>query len=264
MLLEINDIDLFFIGSIVMMLLFGGLFVVVILSQQKKLKYQHGLQQLKEEQQNQLIESAVKSEEMERHRIAEQLHDEVGAILSATKLHVANIQTGNLSEKDIGLHIKSKELLDEAIKKVRTISHNLHSSILKEFGLNEAIRHFVKNTAGNLIDTTIELDDNYLSKDTEGDMSTYRLIQELVQNILKHARPTSLTIIEKFDGQVLKFSFFHNGHGMTQAGFESMRFSTDGLGLRTIQNRLILLKATIEFGKQQAGYFIYLSIPKSK
>ena len=262
MLLAINDIDLFIIGSIMMILLFGSFFTILILSQRKKIKYQQGIQHLREEQQNQLIESAVRSEETERHRIAEQLHDEVGAILSAAKLHVAGINSNNLSEKEAQLHGKSKELLDEAIQKVRAISHSLHSSILKEFGLNEAIRHFIKMTAGSMIATTINLDDSYITKDAENDISTYRLVQELIQNILKHARPTSLVVSSNTNSNLLSINIEHNGEGLTQQGFETLRFKTDGMGLRNIQNRLILLKGNIAFGKSGNNYSIALTIPK--
>jgi two-component system NarL family sensor kinase len=265
MLLTVNDIDLFVIGSIVMIVLFGSFFSILLLSLRKKIRYQKGLQQLREEQQNQLIESAVLSEETERHRIAEQLHDEVGAILSATKLHFANIKTQSLEERDAQLHSKSKQLLDEAIQKVRSISHNLHSNILKEFGLNEAIRHFIKNTVGSIIDTTIELDESYTAKDAEGDISTYRLLQELVQNILKHAKPTQLLISSHFENNLLSIFLQHNGLGLVQEDFEALRFKTDGMGLRTIQNRLILLKGSIAFDRQDDNkYTILLSIPKHK
>ena len=79
------------IGISVMLLLFTSFLVAVILNQRKKLKYQKDMEKLREQQQNQLIEAAVRSEELERHRIAETLHDEVGAILSSAKLHLLGI-----------------------------------------------------------------------------------------------------------------------------------------------------------------------------
>jgi signal transduction histidine kinase len=75
---------------------------------------------------------------------AEMLHDEVGALLSFSRIFLVEMNTNNLSEDDKQDHAKVKEMIDESIQKVRTISHNLHSTILKEFGLNEAIRHFMK------------------------------------------------------------------------------------------------------------------------
>lgn len=116
---------------LVMALLFASFLIVFIIAQRKKLKYQQDMQQLRETQHNQLIEAAVRSEETERHRIAEALHDEVGAILSSSKLHLQGIKSTHLDERDKQLYEKGKELLDEGIKKVRGISHNLHSKHFK-------------------------------------------------------------------------------------------------------------------------------------
>ena len=257
-----NNIFLFVIASVVMILLFGSFFKVLILSQQKKINYQQGLQQLREEQQNQLIESAIRSEEEERLRIAEQLHDEIGAILSAAKLHIAGIKSESLPPKEAVLYNTTKELLDEAIQKVRAISHNLHSSILTNFGLNEAIKHFVNTTCSHIIQTDINLDESFTVNDSAGDISTLRLVQELVQNILKHAAPGYLNINSKFANDQLVIQIIHDGEGLSQHEFEELRYKTHGLGLRNIQNRLILLKGTIYFEKDKTSSTILLTIPK--
>jgi len=259
-----NDSFLIVIAILVMVLLFASFFKVLILSQQKKINYQQGLQQLKEEQQNQLIESAVRSEEEERLRIAEQLHDEIGAILSAAKLHIAGIKSESLPPKEAVLHNTTKELLDEAIQKVRAISHNLHSSILTNFGLNEAIKHFVTSTCSHIIQTSVNLDESYTVKDSAGDISTLRLVQELVQNILKHATPSFLNISSKFIDNQLSIQIKHDGEGLSQQDFETLRYKTHGLGLRNIQNRLILLKGAILFQKNDNFFTISLIIPKNK
>jgi signal transduction histidine kinase len=259
-----NNITLFVIAIVVMALLFASFFKVLILSQQKKLNYQQGLQKLREEQHNQLIESAVRSEEEERLRIAEQLHDEIGAILSAAKLHVVGINSNNLPPNEARLHNTATELLDEAIQKVRSISHNLHSSILSNFGLNEAVRHFLKSTTGTIINTNINLDEGYSVNDAEGDISTLRLVQEMVQNILKHAAPSYLNIYSTFVDNQLTFQINHDGEGLSQQDFEELRYKTHGLGLRNIQNRLILLKGTILYQKNESSFTIFLTIPKNK
>src|SRR5688572_5134914 len=179
------------VGIAVMLLLIVSVLLAVIFNQRKKSQHRIAMTHLREQQQNQLIEAAVRSEEQERHRIAETLHDEVGAILSSSKLHLLAIKAEHLDERERKLHEKGNELLDEAIKKVRGISHNLHSSILKEFGLNEAIIHFVnKITQGTLIKATTSLDDQYTTQNPENDISIYRMVQELINNIIKHANAT--------------------------------------------------------------------------
>lgn len=245
-----------------MLLLLSSFLLIFVSSQRKKFQHQKDLNSLRESQQNQLIEAAVRSEETERHRIAETLHDEVGAILSSTKLHLQGIRPENLNERDFQLYQKSKELLDEGIQKVRGISHNLHSNILKEFGLNEAIRHFVKKIAqGGVLTADTDLDDNYVTRSPENDISIYRTVQELINNIMKHAGASTLVVASQYVANELLLTITHNGKGLSQRQFEEFRYSKDGLGLKNIQNRVILLKGTIAFHANPDDNRITLSIP---
>ncbi len=107
------------------------------------------------------------------------------------------------------MHERGKELLDQGIQKVRGISHNLHSNILKEFGLNEAIQHFVNMiTKGTLINATTALDENYTTQNPENDISIYRMIQELMNNILKHANAKQIHISSNYSNHQLVLSIF--------------------------------------------------------
>lgn len=257
-----TDLNLMFIGMGVMVVLFGSFLYAFIINHKKKLQHQKILQTLHEQQQNQLIEAAVRSEEIERHRIAEALHDEVGAILSSTKLHLQGIKPDNLNQKDAQLYQRSKELLDEGIQKVRGISHNLHSNILKEFGLNEAIRHFVKKVVhSEIMQATTELDDKYVTDNPENDISIYRMVQELINNILKHAEASRLDVSSVYLTNKLNLAIDYDGFGLSQEQFEKLRYSKDGLGLKNIQSRVILLRGTISFTAQPNANNINIIIP---
>ncbi len=262
-MLQVPDLKfLVIIGISVMLLLFTSFLVALILNQRKKLKYQQTMEKLREQQQNQLIEAAVRSEEIERHRIAEILHDEVGAILSSSKLHLLGINEQQLDDKGRANHEKGRELLNEVIQKVRGISHNLHSNILKEFGLNEAIRHFVRKiTQGTIMNVSAELDDNYTTTNPENDISIYRMVQELINNILKYAHATEFMIRSTLVNNELNLVLFHNGDGLTQEQFEELRYQKEGLGLKNIQNRVILLKGSIHFNGGQEGYTVNIHVP---
>src|SRR6188474_2822733 len=230
------------LGIASMLLLAAGFLLIMLVNQLKKWKLQKQMSQLKEHQQNQLIESAVRSEEGERHRIAEMLHDEVGALLSSSRIFLVEMNTNSLSEDDKQDHAKVKEMIDESIQKVRTISHNLHSTILKEFGLNEAIRHFMKKiTGGTVVNSTVDLDEEYQISNAETDLAVYRIIQELVNNLIKHAHPRLINIRSSLSENQLQIYMQHNGQGLTQPEFEEFRFNPGGLGLKNIQNRIILL-----------------------
>ena len=251
------------VGIAAMLLLAAGFLLLMMINQRKKWLLQKEMSGLKEHQQNQLIEAAVRSEEGERHRIAEMLHDEVGALLSSSRIFLVEMNTQNLSESDKQDHGKVKEMIDESIQKVRTISHNLHSTILKEFGLNEAIRHFMKKVAGGtVVNSSVELDEEYQLSNAETDLAVYRIIQELVNNLIKHAHPRLINIKSSLNQNQLQLQVQHNGDGLTQEQFEELRFKPAGLGLKNIQNRIILLKGNILFAKLGNGeYTIQLSIP---
>jgi len=250
------------LGIASMLLLAAGFLLIVVRNQRKKWQLQLQMSQLKEQQQNQLIEAAVKSEEGERHRIAETLHDEVGAILSSVRLHFSNINSSQMDARGNTLHDKSKELLDEAIQKVRSISHNLHSTLLKEFGLNEAIRNFLTKTVqGSIISVDMELDPNYLIQSSQMDISIYRILQELVNNTLKHAHPTHLNVSTVVLNDIFTMSIQFDGSGLTQQQFEELRYKPDGLGLKNIQNRIILLKGNIHFETNNPENTIRLTVP---
>ena len=265
-MIDIPLLDITFmitVGIAAMLLLASGFLLLMMVNQRKKWLLQREMSELKEHQQNQLIEAAVRSEEGERHRIAEMLHDEVGALLSSSKIFLVEMNTQRLTETDKEDHTKVKNMIDESIQKVRSISHNLHSTILKEFGLNEAIRHFMKTVAGgSVIKSNVSLDEEYQLSNAETDLAVYRIIQELVNNLLKHAHPRLINIESALNGNELRFVIHHNGDGLTQDQFEELRFKPAGLGLKNIQNRIILLKGNILFEKTENGnYKIELLIP---
>jgi len=249
-------------GICIMLFLMVGVLLAVWFSQRKKNQHRKAMAELKEQQQNQLIEAAVRSEETERHRIAETLHDEVGALLSSAKLHLLGVKENNLDEKDKRVYEKGKEMLNEVIQSVRTISHNMHSSVLREFGLNEAIRHFTRKiTEGTPLSVSTSLDNNYKEHNPETDISAYRVIQELLNNILKYANATKLDISSLLQNGRLNITLQHNGNGLSQQEFEALRFQKEGLGLKNIQNRMTLLKGNILFSKNKEGSAITISVP---
>ena len=253
---------LIIIGIAVMFLLIISFLLAFNMSQRRKFKYKQDISALKEQQQNELIKAAVRSEEIERHRISEELHDEVGAILSATKLYLGNMHSETLQKDDASLYTKSLELLDESIEKVRSISHNLHSAILKELGLNEAIKSFIQKIGqSDNLKVTTELDEHYISQNPDNDISIYRIIQELCNNIIKHGHATELNIRSKLQNGNLIFQIHHNGKGLSQEQFEKLRYESKGLGLKNIQNRIILLKGEINFTSQDNNHTIQLRVP---
>ncbi|WP_343523197.1 histidine kinase [Pedobacter sp.] len=260
---ENNKITLILMAGIaVMLMLFISILLIFIFMQRKKLQYRLNLQALQNAQKNKLIEAAVRSEEIERHRIAEELHDEVGAILGSSSLHFYGINIDDCDDISKEMYQKGKSLLDEGIQKIRGISHNLHSSILQELGLKEAIAHFCRKIShDSIVKIDLNLTDKHCTKVSQKNISIYRIIQELIHNIIKHAKANHIHIQSYYINHFLIFTISHNGNGLTQVQFEELRFIKDGLGLKNIENRMILLKAELQFSHHADHYLIEIKIP---
>jgi len=262
--LDIQSINVAVFVSIaiaVMLLLIISFLIAFNTSQRKKFQYHQSLLKLKEEQQKELIRMAVISEETERHRIAEQLHDEVGALLSASKLYLGSFYLKKDPGGDKEVYDKAMELLGLSIKKIRAISHNLHSVILKDGGLNDSIKDFVQklNQPGKF-EITTELEAHHFGN-VENDINIYRVTQELCGNIIKHSNATNVKITSHANGDILIFKVCHNGNGLAQSDFEKLRDEPNGLGLKNIQNRITLLNGKINFEKNNNENTITISVP---
>ena len=86
-----------------------------------------------------------------------------------------------------------------------------------------------------MIEATTDLDDNYVTENADNDISIYRIIQELINNILKYAKATQLHISSRLTDDGLTLVVSHNGVGLTQQQFEKLRYEKEGLGLKNIQ-----------------------------
>jgi two-component system NarL family sensor kinase len=112
-----------------------------------------------------------------------------------------------------------------------------------------------------MIQSTVSFDDHAPARTTANDMSIYRLVQELINNIIKHARAANINIRTFPTGDSFNLTIFHDGKGLSQQEYEELRFKKEGLGLKTIQNRIISLKGEIAFSQESNGYYIRLHIP---
>ncbi len=180
-----------------------------------------------------VIDALLEGQEIERKRIAESLHDDVGSMLSALRLQLERFETEEqLASKKAHLSLRNaKDMLDHVATDVRNLSHILMPSSLGKFGLKKAVELYVDqlNHAGKVhFDLLITGFDRSLSESLS--LSTYRILLELCNNILKHAeaRNVIIQLVEHEDQLVIMVE--DNGKG-----FEPIDNSSDGIGLRTIE-----------------------------
>ncbi len=215
----------------------------MVLYQRKLFIQQSELHQLELSYQNNMLESVVNSQEAERERIARDLHDEVGASLSAVKLFINQIQYENSAAQMKDLAKQSSDILGDIVSDVRRISHNLSPITLESFGLPEAARILLKRLESTGISTSSNIQFAGDSLDNYRQLILYRVIQEVFGNILKHAAATEVVLHLRQIDDTLWLHIEDNGKGFDP---DAMETGPPGMGIGTIKARAGLLNAKFD------------------
>jgi len=212
---------------------------------QKQKLQQQRINELETEKQLAATEAVLKGEEQERTRLAKDLHDGLGGMLSGIKYSL-NIMKGNLimTPDNAQAFERSMDMLDSSIKEMRRVAHNMMPEALVKFGLDTALKDFC-----NDINQSSALKVNYQSiglEDAELDQTTaitiYRIIQELLNNVMKHATAKNVIVQVSKTDNVLSVEVEDDGKG-----FETtILHQSKGIGWTNIQSRIEFLKGKLD------------------
>ncbi len=260
-LLQSNTVYIILMGMVGMLTLAIGLIVFIVLHQRRVIRYQQTLQKMEEEQQNILLNASIRLQEEERERLAADLHDDAGPLLATARLYL-NENLVYLDQATQIQHIfNAKSILDDAIQLIRNISHSLIPPTLKNFGLESAVTDILQKISGaGRIQTSCQFQDYPQRLVLEREQIIFRIVQELVNNILKHSKPTFINLNQHVAGDDFLIRISHDGQGLTQAVFEQKTKSTGGIGLKNIQSRLKVLQGKIFFEQDPADNYFKATI----
>ncbi len=214
-------------------------------------------------QQDIATKGIIEAEERERKRIASDLHDGVGQLMTAAWLNMQaiNEKTKSTDAETAELLDKAMHLVDESCKEVRAVSHNMMPNALLKKGLVNAVREFLQQI--NIKSTKINLQTEGLNNPLTNHVETvlYRIIQESVNNVIKHAQATSLDISINQDETGIDVMIEDNGKGFNF----SEANKKDGIGLQNIKSRIEYLKGTVEWNTaENKGTLVAIHIPENK
>jgi PAS domain S-box-containing protein len=229
-----------------------GYTIIEDISEQKTLRLQ--------KEQSEIFQVTLNTQEEERRRISESLHNGLGQLLYGTKLSIDYL-TVKLAVENPKQFQTSKEyaakLLTDSINNVRRISHELIPSILIDFGLEAAIKDICNQlqSGGIHFDCKVSVGDVKLDNFVE--LAVFRTAQELMLNIVKHAKATQANVKVQVAGSDVIIAVRDNGQGI-----EATRHNKPGIGLSSIRNKIDLLKGslTIESAPEK-GTFIEVRLP---
>jgi signal transduction histidine kinase len=256
---------LIFFGTIGMLTLTVGLIVFIIFHQRKVIRYQTTLQRMEQDQQKVLLNASIRLQEEERQRLAADLHDDAGPLLATARLYL-NENLVNLDKtSQLQSIYNAKQIIDDTIQLIRNISHSLMPPTLKNFGLESAVNDlFQKMNGSGSINASCRFHDYRERLKPEDELILFRIIQELVNNVLKHSNASFLHVTQNINGSRFFIRIHHDGRGLTQPDFDKLNKSPVGLGLKNIQSRLKLLNGTIFFEKDISQTYYKVTIELSK
>lgn len=212
------------------------------------------------QQKNKLLalNSMIEGQEAERLRIAKDLHDSLGGLLSTVKAHFTSIQNEIEQIEKINLTKKTNKLIDEAVVEVRRISHNMMPHALSLSGLKGAVEDLGLQLQEEGYTTTVELINIPEKIDPTKEVMLYRLLQELLSNIRKHAEAKEITLQIVGHKDMVTLLVEDDGKGFT---YED-QLGNEGIGLKSINSRVNYLDGTIDWDSEIGnGTSVSISIP---
>jgi signal transduction histidine kinase len=218
-----------------------------------------------EEKLRQLSSHLMESQERERRRISLELHDELGQALTVLKLKL-----GAMDRKLPEDHLELKEYLedlrqyvDQIIGSVRRLSHDLTPSIVEDLGLSAALGRLSEDLTEHIdIETKIDVAEVDHLFSLEERINIYRIFQEALTNVAKHAQASSVAILVKELKDTLTLAVEDDGKGFEVEEIKGRNLSQRGLGLTAMEERVKLLGGKMEiWSKKGKGTRLIFSVP---
>ncbi|MBL7762423.1 MAG: tetratricopeptide repeat protein, partial [Chitinophagaceae bacterium] len=245
-----NTLNYLLIGSLIALLIISMLGYRNYQSRQKL--QQAKIDELETEKKLTATEAILKGEEQERTRLAKDLHDGLGGMLSGIK-HSLNYMKGNLimTPDNAQAFERSIDMLDSSIKEMRRVAHNMMPEILVRYGLDSALNEFcneiTRSGVTNITYQSIGMKDKKMDQTTA--VAIYRIVQELVNNAIKHAAAKNILVQAHASSQekIIAITVEDDGKGFDKSILKEVR----GMGWSNIQNRVDFLKGRIDVNSEK-------------
>ena len=242
--MESKVILLVVVGTVAVMLMAFAVVFFVLMYKRRVLENELKIKALETKHQQDMLNATLRSQEAERNRLGSELHDSVGATLSSVKM---NLQVS--IEKESTEHLSPLlDFLNDAIIQVRDISHQMMPIVLKKYGLKKAIVDLLEKASNDKMRTDVDMEEE-LKLTEENQIMLYRIVQELMNNSLKHSSASQMRIEGVRKNGHYEFSYHDNGVGYP----DSVINKSEGMGMYNILNRAQAIGASVKFSNGEDG-----------
>lgn len=226
---------------------------------QKQKLHLQSIETLNKQKELAALEALIEGEDIERSRIAKDLHDSVNGNLSAIKHHLSSIAQDSLKKEDNKIFNSTIEMIDNACEQIRNISHDLVPPSLLNYGLLEAMEQYINRiNAIGLIEISFQHFGTLEPLSKKAETTIYHIIQELIANIVKHSRANKAIVQVNADSETIHITVEDNG-----LGYDTNALS-HGLGLQNVKSRIKFLNAEMDIKSDNKGTSVAIDINLTK
>lgn len=253
-------LPLFVFGSIVLALFAVSLAGVLILQRRRQLNHQLEKENLEISYQKDLLATRLEVQEQSMTLISEEIHDNVGQLLTMSRTYLSMLKKEDNHERNQSLIDRTFTMISQALTDLRHISHSLNGKLIAEMGLTSFLEKDLEHMTNSLgLKFNLQVIGNEeLPLTQEQSLLLYRVIQESIQNVLKHAQATEVIIILNNSTDALDVKITDNGKG-----FDTENINYNSLGLRNMLHRAKLLKGELNLSSTIGkGTEVLMHIPK--
>jgi signal transduction histidine kinase len=247
------------LAILIILFLVIGVLVIFNISRRRILKELTEKQSQELAFQQDLLKSTIITQERERARIAQELHDEIGSKLNVVNLNFNLLEQSLINGQDADISIDQiRTSLTHSIKRVRDLSHGLYPPILEKFGIQSALKSLALefNKTGQII-IDMEIDHEWKKIELTKSLHIYRIVQELINNTIKHAKAKHIQFSSSQDKNGLMLIYKDDGIGVAGNLNKGL-----GMGMQNIKTRVSLLDANMELNSIKSnGFEIRILIP---
>ena len=228
------------VASVFFVLIGSFLLIIVFVFLRRQRKNKEEKEEMKNRFEQTLLKTQLEIQEQAFSYISQEIHDNIGQVLSLVRLNL-NTFDSVVTEEKIE---QTDELLGKAIKDLRDLSHNLQNNRIHDIGIIESLRQLlISLEKTGRYKTSLTTSDHFHILDPNTDIILYRMIQEIVNNIIKHASASSINVSITSDQDITTVRISDNG-----IGFDTglLNYERPGIGLHNIANRAKMINATVD------------------
>jgi len=212
----------------------------------------------------------LRVQDEERRRIARELHDSLGQLLSSAKMNLDQLARGPIVPTNAQNHeliTTSVDLIDRGIAETRTLSYLLHPPLLDEFGFGSAAKWYIEGfSSRSKIDVEIDIEPHFGRMPEEVELALFRVLQESLTNIHRHSESATAKVCVQKGGDVVTLTVVDHGKGMSEKTLQKFETTQAGLGvgLAGMRERVHQLGGTMKMCSNAKGTVINVCIPLVK